>query len=121
MSFLLDSNILIHSARPEMQLQRWIQDPEAAVSAISQVEVLGFADLRPTAQLYFEATFELLEIIAVSDEIIAVAVRFGQLYRLRAADAIIAAGAWLHGRTLVSEDTHFNRVLGLEVLNPVVR
>lgn len=49
MSFLLDSNILIHSARPEMQLQRWIQDPEAAVSAISQVEVLGFADLRPTA------------------------------------------------------------------------
>lgn len=49
------------------------------------------------------------------------AVRFGQLYRLRAADAIIAASAWLHGRTLVSEDAHFNRVLGLEVLNPVVR
>ena len=58
------------------------------------MEVLGYPDLRPDAQLYFEATFELLQIIPVSAEIIATAVQFGQLYRLRAADAIIAAGYW---------------------------
>ncbi len=119
MSYLLDSNILIHSAKPAMQLGIWVNDPQTAVSAISQVEVLGFHGLLPDAQRYFEATFELLQIIPVSTEIIEVAVRFGQLYRLRAADAIIAASAWLHGRTLVSEDGHFRRVFGLDVVNPL--
>ena len=119
MSYLLDSNILIHSAKPTLQLGAWVNAPNAAVSAISQVEVLGHPELRPDAQLCFEATFELLQIIPVSAEIIAMAVQFGQLYRLRAADAIIAAIAWLHGRSLVSEDGHFRRVLGLDVINPL--
>ena len=96
-----------------------MSDPETAVSAITRVEALGFSDLLPDARVYFEATFELLQLIPVSTEIIEVAVRFGQLYRLRAADAIIAASAWLTGRTLVSEDGHFRRVLGLEMINPL--
>lgn len=79
--------------------------------------MLGYPELRPDAQLYFEAMFELLQIIPVSAEIIAAAVQFGRLYRLRAADAIIAASAWLHGRALVSEDGHFRRVPGLDVVN----
>ncbi len=121
MSYLPDSNILIHSAKPDLHLNAWVGNPETAVSAISQVEVLGFHALRPDARDYFEATFELLQIIPVSAEIIEAAVRFGHLYRLRAADAIIAASAWLHGRILVSEDGHFRRVLGLGVLNPLMR
>lgn len=119
MSYLLDSNILIHSAKPALRLGAWVSDPQTAVSAISRVEVLGFPELSPAARVYFEAAFELLQLIPVSAEIIEVAVRFGQLYRLRAADAIIAASAWLTGRTLVSEDGHFRRVLGLEVVNPL--
>ncbi|GAA3997348.1 hypothetical protein GCM10022408_05060 [Hymenobacter fastidiosus] len=85
------------------------------------MEVLGFHGLLPGAQAYFEATFELLQIIPVSAEVVDVAIRFGQLYRLRAADAIVAASAWLQGRTLVSEDGHFRRVLGLEVVNPLAK
>lgn len=120
MRYLLDSNVLVNSAKPELKLQGWVSNPESVVSAISQVEVLGFHALLPDAKAYFEATFDLLPIIPVSAEIIAVAVRFGQLHRLRAADAIIAASAWLHGCTLVTEDAHFRRVLGLEVVSPLV-
>ena len=121
MKYLLDSNVMINSAKPELAelgLQGWISNPESMVSAISQVEVLGFHALLPAAKTYFEATFGLLPVIAVSAEIIAVAIRFGQLHQLRAADAIIAASAWLHGCTLVTEDARFRRVLGLEVITP---
>ena len=46
---LLDSNVIIYAARPEHSaLRKFIEAHAAAVSIISQIEVLGYHYLRPT-------------------------------------------------------------------------
>lgn len=119
MSYLFDSNILIHSATPALALQPLLRGPGAAVSAISQVEVLGFHGLTPAAELYFVSAFAFLEVLDVTPAIIDRAIVLGRTCRLRAADAIIAATALASGHTLLTQDEHFRRVPNLQVLNPL--
>lgn len=43
---LLDSNILIYFSKPGGEfLARWVGNPAAAVSIVSQIEALGFPEL----------------------------------------------------------------------------
>jgi len=119
MSYLFDSNILIHSATPALALQPLLRTPGSAVSAISQVEVLGFHGLTPAAELYFVSAFAFLHVETVTPNVITLAITLGRTYRLRAADAIIAATAVVGGYTLLTQDGHFGRVSNLQVLNPL--
>ena len=119
MSYLFDSNILIHSATPALGLQPLLRTADAAVSAISQLEVLGFHGLTPAAELYFASVFAFLEVVDVTPAIIAQGIALGRFYRLRAADAIIAATALERGSILLTQDAHFRRVPNLQVQNPL--
>ncbi|WP_207895830.1 hypothetical protein [Hymenobacter gummosus] len=60
MKFLVDSNIIIYSARPEPAyagLRAWLKRPDVAVSALTRLEVLGFYGLTPADAHYFQAVF----------------------------------------------------------------
>jgi predicted nucleic acid-binding protein len=90
--FLLDSNILIYSAQhPYSFLRKYISEEQNSVSAISLIEVLGYWKLIPKDKTYFKACFELLEVLPVSDEVIAESVNLRSKYKMNTADAIIAA------------------------------
>ena len=123
--YLFDSNAIIYSAVPT-QANRVLREllasspPTGAASAISMVEVLGFGRLTPPDRKLFEATFEALEILPITDRVISAAIELGQLHGLRAADAVIAASALMDNRILVSADTHFRRVPGLVVIGPLL-
>lgn len=122
--YLFDSNALIFSASPvaaygPLRELLTAPPPSGAASAISLVEVLGFPRLTSRDQFLLEAAFEAIEVIPVSDTIIKVAIGLGRQHGLKAADAIIAATALDTMRTLVSVDSHFNRVLGLLVPHPL--
>jgi hypothetical protein len=122
--FLFDSNALIYSAVPSpvygpLRELLVLPTPQAAVSAISLVEVLGFPRLTPLDQLLLEAAFEAVVVIPILDNIIAAAVDLSRRYGLKAADAIIGATALETMRTLVSADDHFRRVPGLLLLHPL--
>ncbi|HEX8427536.1 hypothetical protein [Hymenobacter sp.] len=61
--YLLDSNIVIYSARPEPAyagLRSWIKHSGVAVSALSRLEVMGFHSLTSADALYFQAAFTTL-------------------------------------------------------------
>ena len=106
-SYLFDSNILIYSASPN-SAYRALRDllvlPDGAVSAMSQVEVLGFSRLAPQDRFYLEATFAALEIIPVTNQIVVLAISVASRHGLKAADAIIAASVLATQRTLVTAD-----------------
>ena len=118
MSYLFDSNILILSATPGLQLQPLLLAPGGTVSAIS-LEVLGFHGLTPAAELYFASAFAFLEILEITPAIITQAVALARTCRLKAADAIIAATALERGSTLLTQDQHFRRIPNLRVINPL--
>ncbi|WP_413163361.1 hypothetical protein ACL6C3_28725 [Capilliphycus salinus ALCB114379] len=68
---LLDSNIIIYSARPEYsQLRELIAEYSPAVSALSYLEVLGYHQLTEPQRQYFEEFFQVAEVLAISEDVL---------------------------------------------------
>lgn len=121
MKYLLDSNILIYAARPTpayATLRQRVQHPDVAVSALSQVEVLGFHRLEAQNELFLRLALAALP-PAISEAVLGRAVWVRQQFRLKTPDAIIAATALEHGLTLVTADQGFANLPGLPVLDPL--
>lgn len=122
MKYLLDSNALIYAVRPGAiyaPFRQWVEHDAAAFSAISRVEVLGFARLTNADALAFAAIFKLLPQLTVSDVVLDRAIEIRQELRLKTPDAVVAATALVHGLELVTADSDFTRVANLVVINPL--
>lgn len=123
MMYLLDSNIVIYSARSEpayADLRNWIKHPDAALSALSRLEIMGFHSLTSADARYFQTAFTALPQLPITDAILSQAITLRQQYRLKTPDAIIAATALTHGLQLLTVDSGFTRIVNLMVLNPLV-
>ncbi len=123
MKYLLDSNTLIYAARPELTyaaLRQWVQRPDVSVSALTQVEVLGFHRLQEDDEIYLRLLLARLPEQPVTTPILQRAILVRQQFRLKTVDALIAATALVHGLELVTADTDFAPVAGLVVVNPLL-
>lgn len=120
--YLLDSNILIYSARAEHAFLRSYMSNKprpAATSVVTAIEVLGFHRLTPNDKNYFESCFWLLELLEVTASIAEKAVELRQRQKMSLGDAIIAATAITHDLELITRNTSdFAGIEGLRVLNP---
>lgn len=117
---LVDSNILIFSAKPEYpQLKELLEQDDIAVSELSRLEVLGFRNLTDEAEEYFNAVFELVTVLPISKEIINRAIELRQQRNIKAADSIIAATALLYCTELITRDSDFNNIPDLIINNPI--
>lgn len=121
--YLLDSNILIYSARSEYSFLRNYITSSTAISAVSVatvIEVLGFHRLTPDDKTYFESCIALLQVFEVSQTISDKAVELRQKQKLSLGDAIIAATALVHDCELVTRNIDdFVGIDGLKLLNPL--
>ncbi len=120
MAYLLDSNLLIYSANPDSSFLRpLVLNPNNFVSAISQVETLGFHKLTIADAAYFNSVFTILGILPVSQAIIMRATALRQQRRMSLGDAIIAATALEYNLEVVIRNVaDFSPVSGLSVYNP---
>jgi toxin FitB len=118
---ILDSNIIIYSLLPQHQtLRDLIQNGAPSASAISMVEVLGFQRLTPTDRVKFENMFAAITLFDVTRPVLDQAITLRQQRRMSVGDAIIAATALLHGKTLVTRNTaDFAWISGLQLLDPL--
>jgi toxin FitB len=118
---LLDSNIIIYSAEPQyQQIRDLITRTSPAVSAISYVEVLGFPRITSLQIAQFTAFFANAPVFKIDRPILDQAVLLRQQRRMSVADAIIAATALVHGKTLVTRNTaDFSWIVGLKLLDPL--
>jgi toxin FitB len=118
---LLDSNIIIYSAKPEFaDLRKLISDQNNIVSAFSKLEVLGFHSLLSADKLYFESVFDYLEIHPVDLTVIDKAIALRQVHKLSPGDAIIAATSVNLGVSIITRNTaDFRRIPGVDVINPI--
>ena len=118
---IIDSNIIIYSAYPTYAyLRALVMDNENYVSAISQLEVLGYYDLSPAEKTYFESVFSVLQIIDIDDSIIQLAIELRQANRMKLGDAIIAASAKKHGLELYTRNINdLKDISGFNTVNPI--
>lgn len=118
---ILDSNIIIYAIQnANSELRQFIDGFTPAVSVVSLIEMLGYHRLNSETREGLERFFQNVEILPLSDDVIMTAVRLRQQRRMGLADAIIAATALVHDRTLITHNTRdFIRIDGLRLHDPV--
>lgn len=117
---LLDSNIVIYSAKPEHSfLRQFIIESEPSVSAISYVEALGFHKLSADEKVNLEGFFASASMIPIAQAILDHAVKLRQARKMSLGDSLVAGTALTYDLTLVTRNTEdFKWIPNLKLLNP---
>lgn len=117
---LFNTNILIYAAKPEFSyLRPLFTEPNIYVSDITRIETLGFHKITPSEKEYFEAVFDIVPAISISESIVQKAIVLKQAKKMSVGDAITAATALLHNLTLITVNTKdFSHIPDLVVKNP---
>ena len=117
---LLDSNIIIYSAKREYaELRRFMAKNVYSVSAVSRIEVLGYHLLATEQLQYLIEFFQAADILRISDAVVTEAVKLRQTKRMGLDDAIVAGTALAHRLTLVTRNIgDFSWIQVLDSLTP---
>ncbi|MGB3589415.1 MAG: type II toxin-antitoxin system VapC family toxin [Tunicatimonas sp.] len=127
MNLLLNSNTIIYLESPRYhdQIKERMRDESCSASAISVAEVLGYSDLLPRQKSFFETFFKEIYLHPVDYPTIQEATRLRQYRKLSLGDAIVAATASIHQRTLVTANIKDFKKLqdaidpSLDLINPL--
>ncbi|MGP8214993.1 MAG: type II toxin-antitoxin system VapC family toxin [Bacteroidia bacterium] len=118
---LLDSNILIYSASEEYKyLRKLIKKEDAACSIISKLEILGYRKITEKQIVYFEAIFEIITVLPISETVINQAIIYRQKKSMSVGDAIIASSAKIFNGNLYTNNAEdFRHIKDFKITNPV--
>ena len=120
---LLDSNILIYAANetdPTEPVSLLARHPDACISSVTRLEVLGYHSLRNEEKAALEIMVEHLSIYSVTESVIDDAIYLRQQKSMSAGDAIIAATALQQKQVLYTRNTSdFKWIDGLSLVNPL--
>jgi len=117
---ILDSNIIIYSTEPQNQhLRDLITIKTPSVSAISYLEVLGFPRITATQIQSFNSFFANAPMLPIDRPVLDRAISLRQQRRMSLGDAIIAASALVHDKTLVTRNiADFRWIPDLRLFDP---
>jgi len=124
MRWLLDTNVWIdaHAGKPDacqvFAKARAAQGAWVGFSAITKLEVLGYAGLTAADDKALRELLAQFEEVPILPAVIDEAIRLRRLHKLKTPDAIIAATAQLqHAEAITRNTTDFKKVAGLSVLD----
>ena len=118
---LLDSNIIIYSAKREYaELRGFLAENVYSVSAISIIEVLGYHLLGDKQRQYLIEFFKAANILSISYSVVTEAVKLRQMRRISLGDAIVAGTALDHRLALATRNVRdFSWIQSLSLINPL--
>ena len=123
-SYLLDTNILIYYFNDEPIVQPIFEDIQVGDAIgfycpISWVELLCYPNLTETEANLMREFLRTLRCVLLTEAVLDGAAEIRRNYRVRLADALIAACALTQDCTLVTRNVDdFRRIDGLSILNP---
>lgn len=117
---LLDSNILIYGANGgEPRLDAILDRKDLAVASLTRIETLGYHRLSDTERRWLAEAMARMQVLPLTPAVEERAIALRQERKMGLADAVIAATALTHGRTLVTRNVDdFKHVNGLKLENP---
>jgi len=120
---LLDSNIIIYSARKDFAFLRMIfKESNIFISDITRLEVLGFHLITSEQEKYFNSVFSVVNVIPISSEIIDTGIKLRKIYNLSVGDAIIASTANTLGLVLYTNNQDdFKNIKEIKIHNPILK
>ena len=119
---LFDSNIIIYAAKDEYaHLRTLLLLPDACVSVVSKVEVLGYHQLSETERLFFESIFDTVPLLPIDQNVIDIAVMLKQKRKYSLGDALIAATTLLYDADLHTNNfADFDKTENIKLFNPLL-
>lgn len=121
---VLDTNIVIgYIAGGDMVLGKWLETQtergeQFALSAVSVVELLGFAKITELERSAIAFWMQRTRIIAVDHSLAIIASNLRRDLRLSTTDSIIAATAVVLDASLATRDKDLKRVRAIKVISP---
>ncbi len=118
---LLDSNIIIYSAKPEYSfLRKLFKEDSVFFSEISRLEVLGYNGITTEQENYFHSVFSIITSIPISNEIIDKAIEIRKNNNMSVGDSIISATAINTELILyTNNENDFRMLKSLKISNPL--
>jgi toxin FitB len=118
---LLDSNIIIIASKlAQIKLINYLRanEKDLKVSIITQIEVLGYDQLKRVEKTFLENFFNAISVFPVDEKIALKAIQLRQRKPISLGDAIIAATALTYDLTLFTENVKdYAGIKGLKVVS----
>ena len=109
---LLDTNAVLYHLHGK--LGEPLPDRSLNVSVITEIELLGFPDIKPHEVHAIEHFLKQVMILDISSNVKREAIRLRQTAAAKLPDAIIAATAIAHGLELWTNDSRFAGIPGVQ-------
>ena len=109
---LVDTNIVIYTLGGRQELADHVAGKRLYASVITRLETLSYPGLSVKEEAKVKRYFERCVLLPLREDIQDMAVRFRRAYKLRLADAIVAASAAVLDVPLLTADRTFERLVG---------
>jgi predicted nucleic acid-binding protein len=118
---VLDTNIVLYLLGGDKTIASFLDGKQVYLSVISELELLGYPDLKAKDQQQIKRFLEDCTIIDLNDNIKNTYAVLRKKYRLKMGDAIVAATAIALDMPFVTADKGFQRIkeLQLTLYNPL--
>ncbi len=107
---LVDTNVLIHHWAGDSRTMELLDGVRLYGSFVTEIEILGYHGYSIRERALVAQDLSRVKIIDMSSVIKAAAIELRAKYRLKLADALIAATAISLNIPLVTQDKHFKRL-----------
>ena len=114
-SFVADTNFLIDVHEGALKTRPFLEGT-VAVSIISEIELLGWANISEKDKIALKQLLEDCIVIELTSEIKNIAIELKQRQRIKIPDAIIAAKSIYLNLPLVTSDKGFMTIEGIELI-----
>ncbi|MCA0366043.1 MAG: type II toxin-antitoxin system VapC family toxin [Bacteroidetes bacterium] len=106
----MDTNIALYLFKGDKNIEFILQDSEAYVSFINQLELLGHKNISTLESDWLELFLEECNIIELNEGIKKITIDIRRKFSIKLPDAIVAATAIFLNIPLISADRHFEKI-----------
>ena len=114
-NYLVDTNFLIHTDQRNKLVEPFLSF-NISISFISEMELLGVFSISKEQKLNMKRIIDQCFVIELNQEIKYLAINLKQKYKLKLADAIIAATAINLKLPFITSDSDFKAIKELELI-----
>lgn len=112
---VLDTNIVLYLLAGDETLSAFLQDKQAFVSIITELELIGYPDITDKERHRIINFLEDCTVVDINNEIKKTYAFLRKKYRLKLGDAVAAATAIYLELPFMSADRNFNKVEELQL------
>jgi predicted nucleic acid-binding protein len=121
--YLIDNNVIsnyfsVLFSEKGMDFVATVLDQKPTISVITEIEALSWINPDKSKEQIVKAFIEDANVLALTPAIVIECINIRRSRSIKTPDAIMAATALVHNLSLITSDSDFNNIKGLQVIDP---